>query len=276
MSKGRKNFYRLTSQGRALWSRRKTEALPIHHRRILGLVEFSGHREVIRSHLAQFPEDLVDEWLTEFEAMNLIEGLSVNPPSLSELARKTAPPPLVDEDRQRISDDTTFADISLSRLGLYVAQDRAWNRPPSRKGPKDTLALVVEDDPDQRAVAVLRLTEAGYPVKTADCVKTLYEALKECTPDAMFLDIMLPDGDGFEVLATLRQHPAYALLPIIMVTAKTAPEDVAKGLALGADAYVTKPYGKNTLNYVLRYVLGQEIPDWRAAVAATRIDSGER
>jgi len=256
MGKGEKNFYRLTSQGRALWSRRAAEALPIHHRRIMGLVEFSGHREVIRSHLAQFPADLVDEWLTEFEAMNLIEGLSVDSPSLAELARKTAPPPLEDEDRQRISDDATFADISLSRLGLYVAQDRAWNRPPSRKEPKDTLALVVEDDPDQRAFAALRLSEAGYPVKTADNVKGLYEALKECTPDAIFLDIMLPDGDGFEVLATLRRHPTYAPIPIIMVTAKTAPEDVAKGLALGADAYVTKPFSTKDLVTRVKSMLG--------------------
>jgi CheY-like chemotaxis protein len=77
---------------------------------------------------------------------------------------------------------------------------------------------------------------------------------------------MLPDGDGFDVLAALRQHPAYALLAIVMVTAKTEPENIAKGLALGADAYVTKPYGTNTLDYVLRYVLQQELPDAAAAV----------
>ena len=83
--------------------------------------------------------------------------------------------------------------------------------------------------------------------------------MQKRTPDAIFLDIGLPDGDGFDVLATLRQHPSCAPLPIILLTAKSEPEDVAKGLALGADGYVTKPYGKNTLDYVLRYVMKQEI-----------------
>jgi DNA-binding response OmpR family regulator len=85
--------------------------------------------------------------------------------------------------------------------------------------------------------------------------------LQQGAPDAIFLDIGLPDGDGFEVLATLRQHPSFALLPIVMLTVKSEPEDVAKGLTLGADGYITKPYGKNTLDYVLRYVMKQEIRD---------------
>ena len=77
-------------------------------------------------------------------------------------------------------------------------------------------------------------------------------------PDAIFLDIELPDGNGFDVLATLRLHPSYTHLPIIMVTAKAESENVARGLVLGADGYITKPYGKNTLDYVLRYVMKQE------------------
>ena len=277
MAEGAKNFYRLTSQGRALWSRRKKVALPADYRRILGLVDFNGHVEVIRGQLARYPDHVVDGWLSEFEAINLIEGLSVKPPPLSEIARKVAPPPLEDDEKERFSQDAAFADISLSRLGVYIAHDRVANRRPSHKTPAETLALVVEDDPDQLALAVLRLTNAGYPVQTADCVKALVDALQERTPDAIFLDIMLPDGDGFDVLATLRRHPAYALLPIIMVTAKTEPEDVAKGLALGADGYVTKPYGRNTLDYVLRYVMHQEISDARVAtMPARRTISGNR
>ena len=256
-----KKFFRLTSEGRALWSRRQNLPLPLDYRRILGLVDFSGHPEVIRSYLARYPGHVVDQWLSEFEALKLIESISATEVSLADISRKTEPPPLEAEDIRNSEPEVTFADISLSRLGVYVAYDRIANRPASRKRPQDTLALIVEDDPDQLALAVLRLTSAGYPVETADSVQALYSLLQtKGAPDAMFLDIGLPDGDGFQVLATLRHHPVYTLLPIIMLTAKSEPEDVAKGLALGADGYITKPYGKNTLDYVLRYVMKQEVP----------------
>ena len=265
MSRRTRTFYRLTSEGETLWSRRHNVELPEHYRRILGLVEFSGHKEVIRSHLGRYPEEVVNGWLKEFEALNLIELTWIDRPSLADLGAKPAPPPLEDDDKARISAEVRFADISLSRLGAYVHHDRVVNRLPSRKPSKFTLALVVEDDPDQLAVAVLRLTRAGYRVQGADSVRALLDSLQKGAPDAVFLDVMLPDGDGFDVLATLRQHPTYALLPIVMVTAKTEPESIAKGLELGADAYVTKPYGANTLDYVLRYVLQQELPDAAAA-----------
>jgi CheY-like chemotaxis protein len=254
-----KKFYRLTAEGRSLWARRASVRLPLDYRRILGLVDYAGHREVIHSYLARYPGPVVDEWLSEFEALRLIESLSVTPQSLSEIARKTKPPPLEAEDMEQLEPEVSFADISLTRLGVYVSYERIANRPASQKSPAETLALVVEDDPDQLALAVLRLTVAGYPVQTADGVQALYRHLEKGLPDAIFLDIGLWDGDGFEVLAALRQHPKYTRLPIILLTSKGEPEDVARGLALGADGYITKPYGKNTLDYVLRYVMKQEV-----------------
>jgi len=260
-----KKFYRLTSEGRSLWARRETSPLPPEYRRILGLVDFTGHPEVMRSYLARYPARVVDEWLTEFETLRLIESISATEVGLSEISRKTEPPPFDVEDMRNSESEVSFADISLSRLGVYVAYDRIANRPASQKDPKSTVALIVEDDPDQLALAVRHLHAAGYAVRTADCVQALFRSLQQGTPDAIFLDIGLPDGDGFEVLATLRQHPSYTLLPIIMLTVRSEPEDVAKGLALGADGYITKPYGKNTLDYALRYVMKQAVPDPRTA-----------
>jgi CheY-like chemotaxis protein len=261
-----RKFYRLTTEGRALWTRRESLPLPLEYRRVLGLVDFYGYPEVIRSYLARFPARLVDQWLSEFEALRLIESIPAAEVSLAEISGKT-PPPIELEDVRASESEVTFADMSLSRLGVYVAYDRIANRPPCGKSPKDTVALVVEDDPDQLALAVLRLTAAGYAVKTADGVKALFQALQQGAPDAIFLDIGLPDGDGFEVLTTLRQHPAFAHLPIIMLTAQKGPEEVARGLALEADGYITKPYGRNTLDYALRYVLKQAAPDPRAGDA---------
>ncbi len=258
MGQGARNFYRLTSKGRALRSP-GAGSLPQFTVRMLGLVDAYGYRTVIRSELARYPEHKVEAWLTELEAKELIEAISAEAPKLGEIAKKVSPLALDDEDKRLFADDASFADISLSHLGVYIAQERVAHRAPSGKAPRDTLALVVEDDPDQLQLAVLRLRNAGYPVETADCVRACYAYLEKRTPDAIFLDIMLPDGDGFEVLSVLRRHPSYALLPIIMVTAKTAAEDIAKGLSLGADGYITKPYGRNTLDYVLRYVMQQEI-----------------
>lgn len=233
--------------------------LPLDYRRVLSLVDYDGHEEVIRSHLARHPGHVVDQWLTEFEALRLIESIAGTEVDLHQIARKAEPPPLEPEDQEALERDVSFADISLSRIGVYVAYDRIANRQASSKRPADTVTLVVEDDPDQLALAVRRLTDAGYVVRTAEGMQALFRSLQESTPDAIFLDIGLPDGDGFQALAMLRRHPSYTLLPIIMLTARGEPADVAKGLALGADGYIAKPYGRNSLDYLLRYVMKQAI-----------------
>jgi CheY-like chemotaxis protein len=262
-----RKFYRLTSAGRSLWATRKTMPLPPEYRRILGLVDNAGHVEVISSQVGKYRREVVSDWLSEFEAAGLIESISGTEVALSKLARESDPPPVGPEDLPGFAQETTFADISLSRLGVYVGHDRIANRPTSVKSPAQTLALVVEDDPDQRVLAARRLKAAGYVVRTAECVEALYRALERHPPDAVFLDVNLPDGDGFSVLATLRLHPSFTYLPVILVTARTASADIKKGLTLGADGYVTKPYGANTLDYILRYVLKQELHSPRAVAA---------
>jgi CheY-like chemotaxis protein len=254
-----KNYFQLTPEGEALWSRRENLRMPLDYRRILGLVEFDGHRAVIRSHLARFSAEVVDNWLAEFEALRLIEAVpEPEERTLTELAEEKSAPPIEIEDREQLAPEASFADISLTRLGVYVNNERMANRTPRIKPPRSTVALIVEDDPDQLALAMLRLTAAGYPVKSADGVQALFKSLEEGVPDAIFLDVVLADGNGFDALAAIRRHPRYAQLPVIMVTAETEPESVARGLQLGCDGYITKPYGQNTLDYVLRYVMKQE------------------
>jgi len=97
---------------------------------------------------------------------------------------------------------------------------------------------------------------AGFAARTADSAAALREALaKHEPPDALLLDIMLPDGDGFDILAGLRNHPTHALLPVVMLTVKSDRADIERGLALGADGYITKPYSKKLLEDVLSQVL---------------------
>ncbi|MGA8049346.1 MAG: response regulator [Burkholderiales bacterium] len=74
-------------------------------------------------------------------------------------------------------------------------------------------------------------------------------------PDILLLDIMLPDGNGWDVLSSIRRHPKLALLSVVMLTALNEETEIRWGLALGADGYVTKPYSKQILAETIGAVL---------------------
>ena len=102
---------------------------------------------------------------------------------------------------------------------------------------------VVEDDQNTREIETFALKNVGYDVEDFDCAKTFYERLRHRTPMLILLDIMLPDEDGLSILQNLRSRTETRKVPIIMVTAKTTEIDKVKGLDMGADDYMTKPFG---------------------------------
>ncbi|MGI6010076.1 MAG: response regulator transcription factor [Ruminococcus sp.] len=102
---------------------------------------------------------------------------------------------------------------------------------------------VVEDDQNIREIESFALKNVGYDVEDFDCAKTFYERLRHRTPMLILLDIMLPDEDGLSILKNLRSRSETRKVPIIMVTAKTTEIDKVKGLDMGADDYMTKPFG---------------------------------
>jgi DNA-binding response OmpR family regulator len=107
--------------------------------------------------------------------------------------------------------------------------------------------LVVDDEPDAVELVSFNLKKAGLEVLTAeDGVEALAKA-RETAPDAIVLDVMLPEMDGLEVCRVLRQEARTAAIPIIMVTAKGAEMDRVLGLELGADDYLTKPFSPREL-----------------------------
>ena len=147
---------------------------------------------------------------------------------------------------------------TLLRSGSFLSGDRIVNLQPVSKTRAETVILVVEDDPDQAALAELRLTMAGYLVHSVDSAKALSGYLRQqARPDLLLLDVMLPDGNGFDILAQLRGRPEFSTLPIVLLTAKAELVDIRNGLALGADGYITKPYSKNQLSEVINHVLKQ-------------------
>jgi two-component system, OmpR family, alkaline phosphatase synthesis response regulator PhoP len=101
--------------------------------------------------------------------------------------------------------------------------------------------LVVEDDASLRLGLEKTLRSEGYRVRVATTGSEGLESALAERPDLILLDLMLPNMNGFEVLKELRQRNAD--LPVIILTAKGSEEDKVRGLALGADDYVTKPFG---------------------------------
>ena len=105
------------------------------------------------------------------------------------------------------------------------------------------LIYAVEDDKNILEIEMFALKNSGYQVEGFECAKDFYKKLEERLPDLVLLDGMLPDDDGLEIVGKLRRRPETKKLPIIMVTAKTTEIDKVKGLDMGADDYLSKPFG---------------------------------
>lgn len=101
----------------------------------------------------------------------------------------------------------------------------------------------VEDDDNIRELVIYTLETTGLKAKGFAEGAEFMEALAFDTPELILLDIMLPDEDGLQVLQKLRMNRKTVLIPVIMVTAKTTELDKVKGLDMGADDYLTKPFG---------------------------------
>jgi CheY-like chemotaxis protein len=248
-------IYRLTAAGRDAWEGQDA-AVPADFRRILWMMDVQGHGGLVEALSRLYPPEMLEEWLGEMEELGLVERLPEGEESEDGFVSRPADTMLLEHAQLRES--AKIAGSSLARTGAYLAMDRLRRRPASNKAPGDTVVLIVEDDPDQLALADLRVSMAGYKVRVASSVNGFLQALvDEGAPDLLLLDVMLPDGDGFDVLGKMRRHQALGSLPIVMLTAKADPGDIGRGLVLGADGYITKPYTKNILAEVIDKVLGR-------------------
>jgi CheY-like chemotaxis protein len=248
-------IYRMSASGRRAWEK-EDSTVPAAFRRILGMLDTETHTDVMRGYLRRYPDELIHEWLAELEELGLVESRPDKAAHDLDFTGSFKVPQLIAEDRRQLAQESQAAGGVLQRKGVYLAAERLQHRAPSEKAPAETVVLIVEDDPDQLALAQLRVRMAGFAARTADSAGALQAALtRGAPPDVLLLDIMLPDGDGFDILAGLRANPGYALLPVVMLTVKDSKTDVERGLALGADGYVVKPYSKKLLEDVLSQVL---------------------
>lgn len=105
------------------------------------------------------------------------------------------------------------------------------------------LIYIVEDDINIREIQRYALKNSGFQVQEFECARELCQAVKKKVPSLILLDIMLPGENGLDILTELRRSRETAKVPVIMVTAKSSELDKVKGLDLGADDYMTKPFG---------------------------------
>ena len=117
------------------------------------------------------------------------------------------------------------------------------------------MIFCVEDDSNIRELVVYTLETTGFKARGFEDGREFLEALALETPELVLMDIMLPGDDGLELLKKLKASPKTREIPVIMVTAKGAEYDKVKGLDLGADDYVTKPFGMMELVSRIKAVL---------------------
>ena len=137
------------------------------------------------------------------------------------------------------------------------------------------LIYVVEDDQNIREIERFALQNSGYHVEEFGNAKEFYKRIADKLPQLILLDIMLPDEDGLAIIKKLRSMSETKRVPVIMVTAKTTELDKVKGLDLGADDYITKPFGVMELISRVKAVLrrtGDDVEEQNLTLGEVSID----
>ena len=116
--------------------------------------------------------------------------------------------------------------------------------------------LLAEDEPDVQLIARLSLKKAGFAVVTVGSGVEVLQRVAEERPDAILLDWMMPDMDGYETCRRLKADPATSSIPVIFLTARVQEAELARAMALGAVGCIGKPFDALTLGAQVRELLG--------------------
>ena len=115
--------------------------------------------------------------------------------------------------------------------------------------------LIVDEDPNLIVPIQFLMEQLGYRVMLSERGEDALDLIYRYKPDLVLLDIMLPGMDGYEVCEIIRLNPNYRNVKIIFLTAKGREVEIAQGLALGADAYITKPFSNAALIAKVKEIL---------------------
>jgi len=117
--------------------------------------------------------------------------------------------------------------------------------------------LIADDEPNIVASLEFLMEQAGFEVRLAANGREALEVVAAFAPDLVLLDVMMPEMNGYEVCQRLKSDPATRAVKVVMLSAKGRDVERAKGLELGADAYVTKPFSTRELVAQVRAMLGE-------------------
>ena len=121
--------------------------------------------------------------------------------------------------------------------------------------------LLVDDEPNIILSLEFLIEQAGYEARVARDGDAALKSIEERKPDLVLLDVMLPKRDGFDVCEKIRANPAWNDIRVIMLTAKGRDSERERGLALGADAYITKPFSTREAMEQIKRFLDDEGPE---------------
>jgi DNA-binding response OmpR family regulator len=120
--------------------------------------------------------------------------------------------------------------------------------------------LVADDEPNIVLSLKFLMNQAGFDVRVARNGEEALAEIEQRVPDLILLDVMMPKKDGYEVCQTIREHPDWKGMKIVMLTAKGREVEREKGMALGADDYITKPFSTREVVERVRQLLGGDRP----------------
>lgn len=139
------------------------------------------------------------------------------------------------------------------------------------------LIFVVEDDADIAHLVQHHLEDAGFSARLFETTNTVIPSAEKSQPALFLLDIMVPGGGGLELCRTIREHGSLAAVPVIFLTAKVSEADRVRGLELGADDYITKPFSPREMVARVKAVLRRferPLPSATVKAGDLEIDGG--
>jgi CheY-like chemotaxis protein len=170
----------------------------------------------------------------------------------------TVPEPVLSAEAERDVDRLGIIGVAALRDKGYYTRVVVENVPPVRKllNPNKIRVLIVEDDEGMALLIEKVLHTSGLQTLRARNRAEIVQGLSgKPAPHLVLLDILLPDADGFDVLNRIRHHPAIANMPVLLLTSLGEGRDVARGLQLGANGYITKPVLPSVLLEAIQTVI---------------------